>query len=116
MTQLIMEGQNMDFEIYVVIERWYERHYIDDGNDCYCCFGTLEEAKKYVDFRLEDNLKEMYEYYHISEDDEDAIKEFNEELHTINDDGRMVYGIYPYGGGDIWNEYKISEVYRINLL
>ena len=106
-----MEDENMDeYGIFVVIERWYERTVIDDGYDCHLYFDDLKDAKKYVDSQLEEYLMSIKDYYEISEDDEEGIKEFNDELETINDDWRGVYGVYPYHGKNRWLEFKIKQV------
>jgi hypothetical protein len=77
-------------------------------------FNTLEDAKAYVQKRLEGYLKWTIEYHGCDPEDQDDMDDFNEALESTFDDEDMVYGYYPFDGDKNFLEYHIIEVEMFN--
>ena len=58
---------------------------------------TLEDAKAYVQKRLESYLEWAIVYHECDPTDQDDLDDFNEDLESTFDDEDMVYGYYPFG-------------------
>ena len=75
---------------------------------------TLEDAKAYVQKRLESYLEWAIVYHECDPTDQDDLDDFNEDLESTFDDEDMVYGYYPFSGDKNFLEFHIKEVEMFN--
>lgn len=94
--------------MYAVVEICYSS---TSGQECKCkkVFSSLDDAKAYVKKELQGDLA-WYKSNYVDLKDKDEVRDFEECLKVLNDDERMVYGIYPYNGEKRWFEYHINKV------
>ena len=108
----VVAGENAK-SIYAVFEVFYTsiggREY---GSEY--VFNTLEDAKAYVQKRLEEYLEWAIEYQVCDPEDQDDMDDFNEALESTFDDEDMVYGYYRFDGDKNFLEYHIMEVKMFN--
>ena len=108
----VVAGENAK-SVYAVFEVFYTSIAGREYNSEYV-FNTLEDAKAYVQKRLEGYLKWTIEYHECDPEDQDDMDDFNEALESTFDDEDMVYGYYPFDGDKNFLEYHIKEVKMFN--
>ena len=108
----VVAGENAK-SVYGVFEVFYTSIAGNEYGSEYV-FNELEDAKKYVQKRLEEYLVWTKDYHLIDESDQDDIDDFNECLESRFDDEDMVYGYYPFGGDKNSLEFHIKEVEMFN--
>ena len=108
----VVAGENAK-SLYAVFEVFYTSIAGREYNSEYV-FNTLEDAKAYVQKRLEGYLKWTIEYHECDPEDQDDMDDFNEALESTFDDEDMVYGYYPFDGDKNFLEYHIKEVKMFN--
>ena len=108
----VVAGENAK-SVYAVFEVFYTSIAGREYNSEYV-FNTLEDAKAYVQKRLDDYLEWAKAYHTSDPTDQEYLDEFNEDLKSTFDDEDMVYGYYPFDGDKNFLEYHIKEVKMFN--
>ena len=108
----VVAGENAK-SVYAVFEVFYTSIAGNEYGSEYV-FNKLEDAKAYVQKRLEEYLEWAIVYHECDPTDQDDLDDFNEDLESTFDDEDMVYGYYPFGGDKNFLEFHIKEVEMFN--
>ena len=108
----VVAGENAK-SIYAVFEVFYTSIAGREYGSEYV-FNTLEDAKAYVQKRLDDYLEWAKAYHTSDPTDQEYLDEFNEDLKSTFNDEDMIYGYYPFDGDKNFLEFHIKEVKMFN--